>query len=70
MSSKIHWRSVRLYVNAGLSYPLCMENDRRLNTQTKAKTTPFETEVTCQHCRKALNQYRKLIGKPPVVWEE
>jgi len=51
MKHKMHKRSLRLYVNAGMRFPLCYYGDGPLDTdKSRLPTTGDETMVTCKRC--------------------
>jgi DNA-binding transcriptional MerR regulator len=49
---KIHARSIRLYINAGLSVPACRANRKLLDTEDRAPVTSYLRLVTCKACRR------------------
>jgi hypothetical protein len=61
MKSKIHFRSRRLYVNAGISYPQCYCGSVLLdyNKCLLIMTSNLE-EVTCKHCKKLCSRYWRI----------
>jgi len=53
--TKIHARSVLLFVNAGISFPLCYSRAPLLDLDKARLRTNGPTElVTCKHCRRML----------------
>ena len=60
---KAHLRSVRLHVNAGMSYPVCRANDRLLDLDAgRWPTTTATWEVTCRACIRAVALVRCHCG--------
>lgn len=58
MKTKIHFRSLRLAVNAGMSFPACYANTKLLDTDKgRLKTTTKPQEVTCLKCKRL-----KVVG--------
>lgn len=49
---KVHFRDTRLFVNAGLRYPLCRVSDRLDTDAARLKTSGDRAEVTCLACRR------------------
>jgi len=50
-----HYRDVRLFVNAGLRFPLCKASAELLDLDaTRLQTVGHSAEVTCKRCRKLL----------------
>jgi hypothetical protein len=68
--SKIHYRNLRLRINAGIDFPQC-QADAELLDMDKARwqTTSKFDEVTCLHCLKLIKRYHhpckqcKIIGR-------
>lgn len=55
MNIKIHFRDIRLFNNAGMSFPHCKANARLLDTDKgRLPTTPSVLKVTCKACLKRL----------------
>ena len=55
----IHKRSLRLYVNAGMSFPVCYAGAKLLDTDKARLPTVAEDEyVTCQKCRRIIGRTR------------
>ena len=53
--SKVHYRNLRLYVNAGMRFPECYAYAELLDVEKSAlPTTPNVSEVTCKHCQRML----------------
>lgn len=49
--TKVHLRDTRLFVNAGLRFPVCYATARLLDTdKSRLSTTTDRTQVTCKHC--------------------
>jgi hypothetical protein len=47
----IHYRSIRLYVNAGMAFPECYSNAPLLDLEKSAlPTTGDINQVTCKKC--------------------
>lgn len=53
MSRKVHKRNIRLYVNAGISYPDCRCGEL---LRTGYWITVNDNEVTCKYCQKRLKK--------------
>jgi hypothetical protein len=52
---KIHLRSLRLYVNAGMQFPACKANEPLLDLNcTNWDMTYNKQEVTCLKCLKSM----------------
>ena len=52
---KVHYRDIRLFNNAGISFPRCYANQRLLDlTKTALPTTSDRKAVTCSNCRRSL----------------
>jgi len=52
---KIHYRDLRLYVNAGMQYPTCYNGQGLLDIEKgRLVSTGKEENVTCQKCIKKL----------------
>ena len=48
---KVHKRSTRLYVNAGMNFPECRSSDLMLNLEAcHWNMTTNNDEVTCKQC--------------------
>lgn len=53
----IHARSVRLFVNAGMAFPVCYSRAKSLDLDKARLRTNGPTElVTCKHCLRMLRQ--------------
>jgi len=58
MSSKrkVHFRDLRLFVNAGVRFPACKAHEGLLDMDaTRLETSPNMSEVTCKACRRIMN---------------
>ena len=53
--SKMHFRDIRLFSNAGMAFPVCKANAKLLDTETRLTVTSDKTKVTCKNCVKAHN---------------
>lgn len=57
MKPKMHMKSRRLFVNTGMSFPLCYANRRFLDTDKDRLYTTYASEdVTCKSCRKLMKK--------------
>jgi len=50
---KKHIRDVRLFNNAGISFPMCQANARLLDLDKSVWPTTGDKEATCKNCIKA-----------------
>ena len=58
MRYKIHWRSIRLFVNAGMAFPACYATAELLDLDKGSlPTTGNRLEVTCKRCKQAMRRY-------------
>jgi hypothetical protein len=56
---KIHLRSLRLYINAGMQFPECKKDEPLLDLNcTNWNMTYNKKEVTCKNC---LNKIRREL---------
>ena len=61
---KVHMRHGRLYVNAGMRFPLCYANAELLDLdKTLLPTTGEAKEVTCKHCLRQMKKQWWYNGK-------
>ena len=54
---KVHWRDLRLFVNAGVAFPVCHISKKKqpLDMDKSALvTSPDKDKVTCQRCLKRM----------------
>jgi hypothetical protein len=57
MKGKVHARSIRLFVNAGMDFPLCHAGARLLDLdKSRLETTGDREAVTCDRCIARLNK--------------
>ncbi len=57
-------RNIRLFVNTGMSFPICRANDRLLNLDAgRYPMTNQKNEVTCKHCINILERLRQKREK-------
>lgn len=55
MKKKMHFRDIRLFVNAGMSFPTCHANAELLDLDKNYWwTTNRKEDVTCKKCKKKL----------------
>jgi hypothetical protein len=48
---KVHKRAVRLFVNAGVVYPLCQENNGLIDfDKSRWNINTLKEAITCKHC--------------------
>lgn len=53
---KVHFRNIRLFVNAGMDFPECYSYAPMLDTEKSSlPTSPRRKEVTCARCLKMLS---------------
>jgi hypothetical protein len=62
MKKKVHMRSLRLYVNAGVEYPACCTGDKELNFVREYEISASIKNVTCQKCLARLALRGKKFG--------
>lgn len=61
---KVHALSQRLYVNAGLRFPLCAENASALDLRRSSWATSADfADWTCKHCRNAVRRIVRGEGR-------
>ena len=54
---KLHYRNIRLFVNAGMSFPECYAYADLLDVEKSAlPTTGVKEEVTCKHCLRLMKR--------------
>ena len=59
---RTHWRSVRLFVNAGLQFPACFANSPLLDTERgHLKSTGDKSLVTCSRCLKLIEHSERVL---------
>jgi len=58
--SAVHWRSIRLMVNAGMEFPACHANAELLDMKKAyLDVTTVKERVTCTRCKKMLDEHQK-----------
>lgn len=56
---KVHKESIRLYNNAGFSFPVCQRGAPLLDLDKTAWTTTGDNaQVTCAHCKRVVAKNR------------
>ena len=56
--AKVHFRNLRLYINAGMQFPECYAYQSLLDIDKGAlETTSDKSEITCKHCLRQLAKY-------------
>lgn len=55
--AKIHYRNLRLFINAGIEIPECKAYAKLLDLDSGLwKITPNKYEVTCKNCIQSINK--------------
>ncbi len=61
---KVHFRNLRLFVNAGMYFPDCIANAKLLNTNVNVPVTYNVSKVTCKHCiRIQTKEFNRIMGR-------
>ena len=64
-AGRVHLRDIRLFTNAGMRFPVCAANAKRLDLDKSGwRTTTALTEATCQACKRVWpNRYPWAVEK-------
>lgn len=53
----IHWRSIRLFNNAGMDFPACYASTKLLDLdKSRLRTNPERHAVTCKRCLRLMEK--------------